>query len=934
MENRDNIGAMAGSRWRQAEEQFHLALEKSPGDRTLFLRQLDDDLRTEVAALIEAFEASEATRDHVKAAPAPLGPLRKIGPYTVLEQLGEGGMGAVYLAERTDAQFEKKVAIKLIRPGPGSVALLDRFYKERQILAGLEHAYIARLLDGGATEDGQPFLVMEYVDGQRFDKYCDERKLEIRARLELFRRVCEAVNYAHQRLVVHRDLKPNNIMVTREGEPRLLDFGVAKMVKSESAGGEMTATMGLFFTPLYASPELLCGHHTTVSSDVYSLGVILYQTLTGRLPHDEHALSPGELISAVITRDPQRPSTSAGQTLEHEDTPEQLAAKRGVTPEKLQKILRGDLDGIVLRALAKNPAERYASVEQLTDDIDRYLTGRPVLAVEATPMYAARKFVKRHRWGVMAAALFLLSLVGGLASTLWQARVARQQTVEANLRFNDARTLANYLLFDLYGSVKKLPGSTPVQAEMADRTLSYLDRLAAAKSQDRSLRVELARGYLQLGDILGNPFGPNLGQTVRSLDVYRKGLAIIEPVATASPGDKEAQVALARTRQQLAGTLVFMGKPAEGIPHAREATKRFNQLAEAYPDDVEVLLSAGLADQFLARNLSQQHGWVEAAAEGDEVTLTLNRSVTRLRRAITLAPKQGRPYQMLAGTLQVMGNVRGVFDPSRSMPYYRDALAVLDEPPVGERLTKEARNMRASVLQNFAWDLGKAKDYAQCQAKLKEATDVLREISDADPKDLAALYHVAIPLRTAGIYYAYAGNLPAAIANYREAIDIYNRLVPMDPANRIYPMYRAEVGARAASLAARTGNVAEAARFGIPALEYLEKRADDPAAGLQALLDAARWRVEIAAPPMQDYARALSYARRADQVAKGKSEDALIVIATTQWNLGQREDAIATVRRGLETVAAPAPGEKPSAFRAEFERMLADYQAKAKTPGK
>lgn len=926
MSESDNMSAMADSRWKQAEEQFHRALEKTPGvDRTAFLGQLDDDLRAEVAALVDAYEASEAAARSFT--PPPSSELQKIGPYTVIRQLGEGGMGAVFLADRADAQFEKQVAIKLIRSGPGSHALLDRFYKERQILATLEHANIARLLDGGATVDGQPYLVMEYVDGERFDKYCDERKLDIRARLELFCKVCAAVNYAHQRLVVHRDLKPNNILVAQDGEPKLLDFGVAKVVKSTPADGDVTATMGLFFTPLYASPEMLCGQPTTVSSDVYSLGVILYQTLTGRLPHDEHALSPGELISAVITRDPQWPSTSAGQPLENDVPPEELAARRGVTPERLRKILRGDLDGIVLRALAKNPADRYASVEQLADDIGRYLSGRPVRAVEATAWYSARKFVTRHKLGVAASALLVLSLVGGLAGTLWQARVARQQTAEANLRFNDARTLANYLLFDVYGAVKKLPGSTPLQAEMADRTLTYLDRLASAKSHDRSLQIELARGYLQLGDVLGNPFAPNLGQTPRSLEIYRKSLALIEPVAAADPGNRAARMALARANQQLAGTLVFMGKPPEGIPHARRAAQLFESLAQDYPEDVEILMSAALADQFLGRNLSQQSGWIQASSQGDEVHQSLDRSAARLKRAIELAPREGRAYRMLAGTHQVRATVDGVNDPRLSTGLYREALAVMDRMPEVEKRSRDSRNVRASVLQNYAWDLGRLKDYPQCLTSLKEAIQELRELSDSDPSDLAALYHVAIPLRSAGIFNAYAGNLKESIASYEEAIAIYDRLIPRDPANRIYPMYRAEVSARAASLLVKTGRLEEAKRLGLPALQFLEARADAPGAGVQALLDVARWRIEIAAPPMQDYARALVYATRADTLSKGASADALSAMATAQWNLGQRERAIETLRRSLTIVPEPAPGQKATPMRVELERMLREYTA-------
>ena len=363
----------------------------------------------------------------------------------------------------------------------GAALMASRFRQERQILAGLDHPNIARLLDGGVTSGGQSYLVMEYVEGVRLDRYCESKGLTAEEKLRLFRKICAAVHFAHQHLVIHRDLKPGNILVNELGEPKLLDFGIAKVLAEPGSPAERTMTMtaGVMMTPQYSSPEQIRGLPCTVASDVYSLGVILYEMLTGRAPHSDTASTPAEWIAAVVTEEIQRPSLTA--------------------PENLKAALRGDLDGIAVKALAKRPEERYGSVEQLSEDLRRHMEGLPVSAVEGTRLYVARKFVMRHRLGVGAAVVILLTLVGGMAATLWQARVAERERALAEQRFSDARKLANYLLFPLYDSVQSLPGSLPVRADMAGQSLQYLDRLAAAKSNDRALRTELAEGYLEAG---------------------------------------------------------------------------------------------------------------------------------------------------------------------------------------------------------------------------------------------------------------------------------------------------------------------------------------------------------------------------------------------------------------------------------------------------
>ncbi|MCX6627842.1 MAG: serine/threonine-protein kinase, partial [Candidatus Solibacter sp.] len=405
--------------WKRAEEIFHEVVDLDSAARDAHLQMAcagDLALREEIESLISAHDASEAYRR--SAAPPVREPeIQRIGPYLVERELGEGGMGTVFLASRDDQQYEKKVAIKLVRAGAGTEAMIHRFLTERQILAGLEHPNIARLLDGALTEAGQPYLVMDYVVGTRLDVYCDTERLPIRKRVELFRKICLAVTYAHENLVIHRDLKPSNILVTEEGEPKLLDFGIAKVLDPVGTAIEHTMTAGLFLTPLYASPELLRGQKTTVASDVYSLGVILYELLCGCRPHHAHTGNPADLINAVITRDPDRPSTAwralEVAAAEADATPETVALLRGETPDGLRRGLRGDLDGIVMKAIAKEASERYSSVEQLSEDLRRYLENQPVQALRGSTIYRARKFARRHKLGVASAALVALSLIAG-----------------------------------------------------------------------------------------------------------------------------------------------------------------------------------------------------------------------------------------------------------------------------------------------------------------------------------------------------------------------------------------------------------------------------------------------------------------------------------------------------------------------------------------
>jgi serine/threonine protein kinase len=431
---------MTPERFRQIRNLYEAALEIDPEKRLAFLRDAcrgDDDLLDEVERLLMAHER---TRGFIEtpilgsAAFEPAGESipkmegRRIGAYQVLREIGRGGMGAVYLCARADEEFQRQVAIKIVRFPLESEAILRRFRQERQILATLDHPNIARLFDGGTTEEGLPYFVMEYVEGQTIDSWCDERKLNVTERLELFRSVCAAVQYAHQNLVAHLDLKPANILVTTDGTVKLLDFGIARLLhpQGEEARASYTATLLQGMTPEYASPEQVRGMPISTASDVYSLGIVLYELLTGHRPYRMNSRILQDVVRVICEEDPTRPSMIVTE-IEETKTPDAVSVVREGTPARLRQRLEGDLDNILLKTLRKDPARRYGSAEQLNEDLRRHLEGLPVSARKDTFSYRLERFVRRNRAGLAAGGLVIATLLAGLTTTLWQAQLALRE---------------------------------------------------------------------------------------------------------------------------------------------------------------------------------------------------------------------------------------------------------------------------------------------------------------------------------------------------------------------------------------------------------------------------------------------------------------------------------------------------------------------------
>ncbi|MBI1765318.1 MAG: serine/threonine protein kinase [Acidobacteria bacterium] len=581
---------LTSARWQQVKAIFQQVAELPPGERTSVLAQIaagDEVLGAEVAKLLAADEQAE---EFLEASPVPeikqatddSAAGQTIGSYRLSRELGRGGMGTVYLAERDDAQFRQQVAIKIIRRGMDSEDILRRFRTERQILASLNHPNIARLLDGGSTAEGRPYYVMEYIEGRFIDDYCNEQQLSLADRLKLFRQACAAVHYAHQHLVIHRDLKPSNIMVTAAGEVKLLDFGIAKLLTPDDPHATLT-NLGLM-TPAYASPEQVRGETVTTAADVYALGVILYELLSGHSPYRVPSDTVSELTRAICEQEPLKPSVRA-EGMRDEGGGMKAGSRKlfsSLIPHP-SSLLRGDLDNIALMALRKDPARRYASVEQFSEDLRRYLDGLPVRARPDTFRYRAGKFVQRNRSLTGAVLLVLLTLLGGIAATVRQARIAEHERALAQQRFDDVRHLANDFVFKYHDAIAELPGSTAVRALLVRDATAYLDKLSQAASNDAGLQFELAQAYAKLGAVQGRRYDANVGDTAGALASFRKSQALLEGLRGQPAWQARTRDELLRLYHDLGDLLARSNQAGEALALQQKALALSQEALAAEP---------------------------------------------------------------------------------------------------------------------------------------------------------------------------------------------------------------------------------------------------------------------------------------------------------------------------------------------------------------
>jgi serine/threonine-protein kinase len=675
---------MTPERWRQIEEIFQAAVERAPEERAAFLDQAcagDPELRQEVESLLAQEDSQETILTAaISAAAESLSAThsddmigRRIGVYRVTGLIGQGGMAEVFQAVRDDDQYQKQVAIKLVKRGMITGFTLSRFRYERQILATLEHPHIARLLDGGTTEEGLPYFVMEYIEGQPITQYCENQRLSTRERLKLFRQVCAAVQHAHRNLIVHRDLKPSNILVTKDGMPKLLDFGIAKLLNPELTPETMaqTATAMRMMTPDYASPEQVRGEPVTTATDVYSLGAVLYELLTEQRPHQFTNLSFSEIERVICEQEPEKPSVTVSRKVSLVPGPWPR------TRDKLRKQLAGDLDNIVLMAMRKEPERRYQSVEQFSEDIRRHLEGLPVQARPDTLVYRASKFAHRHKAGVGFAAVLLVLLIGfAVMMSIQAARIAEER--------DRANQVAAFLV-ELFGVADSdaARGDTITVREILDKGAERINREFKDQPEvQAALMDRIGRVYQSLGlyesatpllegalEIRRQTLGqdhPDVAENLHNLAValhakgdfqaaepwYRDALALRRKLF----GQAHRDVAV--TLNGLALLLYHKGEYDEAEVVYRQAlAMRRGLFGENHPDVAESL--SGLA---LVMFLKGQHDEAEA----------LNRQALALRRKLLgeNSPSVATSLSNLASVLRA----KSEYDEAEAL--YREALAI------------------------------------------------------------------------------------------------------------------------------------------------------------------------------------------------------------------------------------------------------------------
>jgi serine/threonine-protein kinase len=656
---------------------------------------------------------------------------RRIGPYKVLRELHHGGMGTVYLAARADEQYQMRVAIKVIKAGTDNEEVVQYFRRERQILASLDHPNIARLLDGGATDEGLPYFVMEYIQGQTIDEYCDRRELSVTERLKLFLDVCSAVQYAHRSLIVHRDIKPSNIVVTAEGVPKLLDFGIAKFMHPELLGDETLKVTVLAMTPEYSSPEQARGEPITTATDVYSLGVALYELLTGHHPYRGRSRSVVDTLRAVIETEPARPSTVVGLTEEAMAgarqvtlTPEAVSRTREGTQERLSRRLQGDLDTILLMALRKEPHRRYPSVEAFAEDIARHLRGLPVSARKATTAYRAGKFLRRHTLGVVTSVVLVsLVLAFGISMAVQSGRLARER---------DKAERVSEFLVDLFkvSDPSEAKGKTVTARELLDSGAERITR--------GGLRAE-PEVRAALLDTMGRVYDA-LGLYDKAEPLLRDALAIRRQALGEHPD-------VAKSLNSLANVLYKKGDYAGAEALDRETlAMRRKLLGTEHPDVAKSLNN-------LATELYEKGDYAGAGA--------LYREALAMKRKLL-----GNEHPLVARSLNNLANaLRRQGDYAGAEALYREALAMM------RKFLGNEHPHVAATLDNLAIVLYEKGDYAGAEALEREALGMSRKVlGNEHPQVAGTLNRLALVLSEKGDY-------AEAEALYNEALAMMRKLL-------------------------------------------------------------------------------------------------------------------------------------------------------------
>jgi eukaryotic-like serine/threonine-protein kinase len=788
------------SDWQQVQNLFLDSVDLPASERAAFLErscQGNPELFAEIESLVAAdLDSGQLIDSVVQLEAARLFDSQiligeRLGIYRIVREIGRGGMGSVYLAIRDDEEFRKEVALKIVKRGMDTAEVLQRFRYERQILADLEHPYIARLFDGGSTKDGVPFFVMEYVQGRPVDVFCRENALDVNACCELFIRILEAVAYAHRSLVVHRDLKPANILVTADGAPKLLDFGVAKLISGDPHSNRTLTAAYRPFTPGYASPEQVRGLPITTATDIYSLGAILYEVLSGQPAYKITVHTPAEIENIVCTTEIPRPSLH----------------KRG---------LSSDLDNIALMAMSKEPERRYQSADQFAEDLRHYLQGRPVIARQDSLHYQLGKFIRRHRLQVAAAAIVAASLVAGLAISLAQARraetarraaesqriiavgqtslaqaegvaesqqriiadqqrkiadsqrdEAQHQKALADQRVKDILQLANRTLFDVHDAIETLPGSMAARRIIVKTTLDYLEGLQREAGMDDQMREALCAAYYKIGMIQGNPQGASLQDFQGSETSLLKGEKILMPAYDRNPNDPDLMMRLIEIRSGLATLMYRSGRQEQGIHTYLDLLPLTQRLAKVKPCSLlcemqEPILENSVALELLNADPTRA---LEYANRGIAIMRDL-----RARYPDDASVKQALGSIMAAGATanKTLGNLDKASEDYRESITAREELLSHDPNDYAVRRNLMIAYGNYALLLGIPWSVNLDRPQ-EARIYTAKAAAMAREMVAADANDATARHDLGVSLGRVGMVDPEPGRIEESLASLEEA---------------------------------------------------------------------------------------------------------------------------------------------------------------------
>jgi serine/threonine protein kinase len=876
--------------WRHIEEILVASWGVDPELRDGFIRERcgnDLELLSNVRSLVEADSSVEQWTAPASETTALT---QMLGHYELERLIGRGGMGAVYLAHRADGEFDQQVAVKIIGLPFELEEIRDRFRRERQILAGLRHPNITRLLDGGVTDDGQLYLVMEYVDGLPINRF----PADLDKKLDLFLSVCGAVQYAHQNLIVHCDIKPSNILVDNDGAAKLLDFGAAKLLDDSDA----TRTGFRVATLAYASPEQLRGETASTLSDVFSLGAVLYELVAGEKAFGDDL---GSRLGAGETR-----------------------------ALKLPQPLAGDLDIVVRKALALVAVERYQSVEQLAEDIRRHRKGQPLLAHAPSWRYRAGKFIRRNKLALCAAVLLLLTLLTGIGAVFWQYRTAVAERARAEARADDLRKLSDSLLTEIDEAIQRLPGSTQAQKLLVSTVLEHLDRTVRDSPGDSDLEVDAANGYVSLANVQSSPYNQNIGDTPGALASLAKALSILTPLRQREPGNVAAKQVLALARRSRGDVLFGRGRTQEAVVEMRSAIAAFEELASvpnaSRGSRLDALLEAAVAYIHLGDEFGMV-GW-PSLSDFPAALFAYHKAGETYQRAARIEPANLRVLRGIVEVHRKGGAIQLQIDPADAVSELREAVTEMRALQERGEQSVEFRRLDAGVLGPYAGALIEIGQYRPALAALEQGRAIQEALLAADPKNLRAIQDVYAGLsreaecfqdRAAGIFPEQGANRTADVANALNVLlkeqSLLEDIIRIEPDNPIWPpklgLVLIDIGRQQRALQRPEGSI-KLAQQGLSLLKEVGLRPNTKAFQLH---DVVTGLITVEPAALREPALAVQYAERIVEMSAHRNPEFLLTLSQAYRCAGQASKALAAAREALAILPPETRATVPSRVR-------------------